>query len=136
MEALLPRILVFGNPHLPEDSLAVRVARLLEGKVPYRFVECGSVECVIDYPDYAYILDVAYGIGSVQIIDDPDRLRSSPLYSLHDFDLAFFLKLLRATGPDSPSRIIALPMGLGPEQAADRVKRILEKGKEREKREE
>ena len=105
-------LLTFGNPYIKEDNLAVRVADLIiEDKVPgIEVVKCISPDEILSYIGKEFfILDVVKGAEDVMIIDDMDRLQSGKLVSLHDFDLGFFLKLMKETGKIEKVKIIGIP---------------------------
>lgn len=113
-------ILVFGNEFVKEDSLAKEIASELEndakhrkGLADIRFVHCNAPEDVLTYSDdEIFILDVAKGIDKVTLISDLDQLKSRKLYTAHDFDLSFFLKLMQKQKMlKKKVRIIAVPMG-------------------------
>ncbi|MBW3017473.1 hypothetical protein KY316_03795 [Candidatus Woesearchaeota archaeon] len=100
------KILVFGNEFLENDSMAKKLADEVGSE---KFVKCDRVEDILKYKDFV-IMDVVEGIDKVMVIDDVDRLKASKLVSLHDFDLGFFLKLLKETGKLDKVKIIGIPM--------------------------
>lgn len=105
-------ILCFGNPYLKEDNLAVQVADIIIAeKVPgIEIVKCISPDEILSYLDRDFvILDVVKDAKEVMLIDDIDRLKSGSIVSLHDFDLGFFLKLMKETGKIDKVRIIGIP---------------------------
>jgi Ni,Fe-hydrogenase maturation factor len=71
------------------------------------------------------ILDVAEGITEPKIITDLDKLLLGRLCSLHDFDMAFFLKLLKELGQVSTVRIIALPQRMEVAEGVFAVEKLL-----------
>ena len=100
-------LLVFGNPFLKEDNLAVNISDELnlEG---YKIIKCTSPEEILFYSDKDFIiLDVAKNISKPVLITNPDQLRSFNIVSLHDFDLNFFLKLYKELGNEV--KILAIP---------------------------
>ncbi len=121
----MTKLLLFGNPAIPSDSLAVKVGKELE-KEGYETLHLEDPLGLLDLDLSEYlILDVARGLDEPRIVDDPDKLLLGRLCSLHDFDMAYFLKLLKATGRIEKVRIIALPEGLEVEDAVRRVKEIV-----------
>jgi Ni,Fe-hydrogenase maturation factor len=105
-------LLCFGNPYLDEDNLALQVADLIvKDKIKgLEVVKCIQPDEILSYTDKDFmILDVAQGAKCVTLIDDIDRLKSSSLCTLHDFDLGFFLKLMKETGKLEKVRIICIP---------------------------
>jgi Ni,Fe-hydrogenase maturation factor len=119
-------ILAFGNPYLKEDSLAVRVADLIiEDKVPgIEIVKCISPDELLNYFDKDFvILDVVKDADDVMIIDDIERLQSGKIVSLHDFDLGFFLKLMKETGRMEKIMIIGIPQQGDIKEIKEKVKK-------------
>ena len=105
-------ILCFGNPYLEEDNLAIQVADLIIAeKVPgIEIIKCISPDEILSYLGKAFIiLDVVKDAKDVMLIDDIEKLKSGSIVSLHDFDLGFFLKLMKETGKIGKVRIIGIP---------------------------
>jgi len=71
------------------------------------------------------ILDVAKGIEQVTLFDDLDSLEFSVVFSLHDFDLSFFLKLLKETGKLDRINIIGIPQLYDEQRALMEVKKLI-----------
>jgi Ni,Fe-hydrogenase maturation factor len=108
-------VLVFGNPHLPEDSLAITVSKNVA--IPQvTFTHSETLNDLLEQ-HYDAILDVAYGVPRVVILKDLSRLREHRLVSLHDYDVSFFLKLMNAIGKLSNKPIIAIPVDYDKERA-------------------
>ena len=84
----MTKIFVFGNPLVEKDSLALRVAERLKGKI--KGIEFEAVESLdeVEERNDLYIMDVAFGIEKVQVIEDLDKLETKQPVSGHDFDLA------------------------------------------------
>jgi len=119
------KLLLFGNPALPSDNLAIKVGKGLEKDghtILHLENPLGLLE--LDLNDYV-ILDVAYGIEKVILIDDVDKLVLGRLCSLHDFDMAYFLKLLRRLGKLKKVRILAIPQGMTVTKALPAVRSLL-----------
>ncbi len=104
------KILVFGNPVLEIDNISFKVAEKLKKDVEvikkYEFENCYDLSKVIENDDFI-ILDAVSGINNVQLID-VSNLEASNIYSLHDFDLGFFLKLKQELGKLTV-KIIGIP---------------------------
>lgn len=122
-------VFVFGNPLVEKDSLALRVAERLRGKI--KGVEFEVLESLDDAKEKGnlYIMDVAVGIEKVQLIEDLHKLQTAQPVSLHDFDLALELKLLKKLGRIGKARIIAIPAGYSLEKAAEEAKMLLQQCK-------
>jgi Ni,Fe-hydrogenase maturation factor len=105
-------LLCFGNPYLAEDNLALEVGdAIIKDKIKgLEIVKCVAPDEVMSYlgKDFV-ILDVVKGIKKVMMIDSIDRLQSGDMVSLHDFDLGFFLKLMKETGKIKDVKLIGIP---------------------------
>jgi Ni,Fe-hydrogenase maturation factor len=113
------KILVFGNPLVREDSIALRLIAPLRKKFPeIEFKEFDTAENLEKEGRNLVILDSALGIGKVVLINSPGALGSGKIYSMHDFDLSITLKLLRKMGALDSVRIIAVPADCGLRKAA------------------
>lgn len=103
-------VLCFGNEFLKEDSLAKKIADeiKLDG---FEFIKSDNVDDVLNYAgsDKLYILDVVENIEKTMLIRNIDELKSSKICTLHDFDLGFYLKLLKEIGKIKEIRIIGIP---------------------------
>ncbi len=104
------KISVFGNPDLAEDSAALKLIPGLKQKYP-------RAEIVVEDPaeglrparDWT-IVDVCQGISQITEFTDLDRFASARRLSVHDYDLAMELKLLKKLGKIKKLKIIAVPV--------------------------
>ncbi|MFH1240136.1 MAG: hypothetical protein V1672_02870 [Candidatus Diapherotrites archaeon] len=122
-------ILVFGNPLVTEDALALKIADKLstrpEVNEKFRFIKTDSLDNLEEYGENLLILDVAANIKKVEIITDLKMLEQNKIYSMHDFDLGFNLKLLKKLGKIKSVKIIAIPMNYSEKQALTEIKEKL-----------
>lgn len=122
-------ILVFGNPLVNEDSLALKIADKLitisEISEKFKFIKSDSLENLEEYGENLLILDVAENIKKVELITDLNQLEQNKIYSMHDFDLGFNLKLLMKLGKIKTVKIIAIPMNYETEKAISEIKNII-----------
>ena len=103
------KIYCFGNEFLDYDSLAKELAD--EISLPgIEFIRCNSPEDIFLEEKHIIILDVVEGIDKTILITDPDQLKDNNIVSLHDFDLGFFLKLMKETKQINKISIIGIPM--------------------------
>jgi Ni,Fe-hydrogenase maturation factor len=106
-------ILCFGNPYLKDDSLAIQIADHFAANPvkDIEFIKCVAPDEVLNYigKDFC-ILDVVKDLKEPRLFDNIDQLVANNLVSLHDFDLGFFLKLMKETGRIDKVRIIGIPM--------------------------
>lgn len=120
------KLLLFGNPALAMDSLALKVGAALEQE-GYETLHLENPLGLLDLDLAEYvILDVAYGVTEVKLLTDVDKLVLGRLCSLHDFDMAYFLKLLNALGDLDEIRIIAIPLEMSEQDAIVGVRKMLE----------
>jgi Ni,Fe-hydrogenase maturation factor len=119
------KLLVFGNPALAIDNLAVKVGEELN-KQGHDVTHLENPIALFDLrlDDYV-IIDVALGIEEVTLLADVDKLVHGRLCSLHDMDMAFFLKLKKALGEHENVRIIALPQQGTVDQVLPSVQTLL-----------
>ncbi len=104
------KVLVFGNPLVERDSIALRLLPALRKRFPeVEFKEFDAAENLEDEGPDLVILDSAEGIRRVMLIEDIAALSTGSIYSMHDFDLSLTLKLLRKMGAVNSVRIIAVP---------------------------
>lgn len=105
-DAEASRIFVFGNEFLEEDSFAHDVAVHLSG---VRIVPCRSPDDLLDAEGKITILDVVKGIHEPLLVTDIAQLKTRNIMSLHDFDVGFFLTLMREMGEEKEVAIIGIP---------------------------
>ncbi|MBR9676695.1 hypothetical protein GOV04_00965 [Candidatus Woesearchaeota archaeon] len=125
----MTKVLVFGNPYIKIDSLAIKVAKKLqkENMSSLDFVFCDNPSQILEHADKELIiLDVAKGVKKVIGLRDPDRLVQDNVISLHDFDLNYFLKLLKQLDKLEKILIIAIPLEYETKKAVEETKILLE----------
>ena len=73
------------------------------------------------------ILDVAEGIKEVVVLgfDDIDKLENDKVFSMHDFDLAYNLKLLKKMELLDDIKIIAIPNKMDEGEALSQIKNFI-----------
>jgi Ni,Fe-hydrogenase maturation factor len=104
------KILVFGNPAVQKDSAALELVADLKAKFPHIvFKEFDAVEDLEDEGQNLIILDTVLGISSPRIFEGVGSFVDSPTYSMHDFDLPIYLKLLKKLGKVKKAKVIGVP---------------------------
>jgi Ni,Fe-hydrogenase maturation factor len=104
-------IYIFGNPLLDFDNLPLRLAPKLTILFPeIDFAITDPNENLKPIDGELTIIDTVADIEKVVLIDDIEKLETSKIYSLHDFDLAFNLKLLQKIGKLKSVKIFGVPM--------------------------
>jgi len=111
-------IYIFGNPLLEEDSLPIKLVPELRKKFPeIKFVVQDPNENLKPEDGKLFIIDTVLGINKVEIIDNLDRIQSDKIYSAHDFDLGFNLKLLAKIGELKKVAIFGVPVKIAGKEA-------------------
>ena len=110
------KVLYFGNETMPSDRAAIEAVNRIEHSLPgIDFIHCNSPDEIVRYGNEDFfVLDVAKNVDGLLVFDDPDKIKERKISSLHDFDLGFFLKLLKKMR-DRTFRVIAIP----PEKKCD-----------------
>jgi len=104
-------IYIFGNSLLDFDNLPLRLAPKLEKIFPeINFIIADPNENLKPINKELIIIDTVEGIKRVTLLDDLGKIQTGKIYSLHDFDLAFNLKLLQKIGKLKKVKIFGVPM--------------------------
>lgn len=123
------KILVFGNPLVEKDNLCLKLVPRLREKFPEiefkEFDPNENLEAEIE-DGRLRILDVVEGIDKVVVVDDVDKLKIDKIYSMHDFDLGYNLKLLKKIGKLEKVEIIGVGVGMSEEEALHQINNILQ----------
>ena len=102
---------IFGNPLLDFDNLPLKLAPKLQKLFPeIDFVITDPSENISPIDGELIIIDTVENTKNVILIDDIEKLETNKIYSLHDFDLAFNLKLLQKIGNLKKVKIFGVPM--------------------------
>ncbi len=90
------KILIFGNPHLKEDNLAVKVCENLKQQMPeLEFGELSNTfQLLNENLENLIIVDVVQDLNKTQMIN-PEQLSNQNIQTAHDFDAGFFIKLTK-----------------------------------------
>ncbi|OGJ21352.1 hypothetical protein A3K73_01255 [Candidatus Pacearchaeota archaeon RBG_13_36_9] len=124
------KILVFGNPLEEKDSLALKIVPRLRKEFPQaefkEFDPTENLEAEIK-DGKLRILDVVQGINQVMVIKDIEQLKQDKIYSMHDFDLGFNLKLLKKIGKLKEVEIIGVPQEMREKEVFEEVRKTLSK---------
>ncbi len=116
------KILVFGNPMLKIDSIPIRIVPKLRERFPdIEFKEFDPNENLENEGRNLTIIDTVQGIDRVVLITDIDSIRVDRLYSMHDFDLGYSLKLLKKMKYLDSVKIFGVPMKISEKEALDQL---------------
>lgn len=122
-----PIIHVFGNPLLDFDNLPIKLAPKLKKLFP-------DINFIIQDPNEnlkparsgkLVIIDTVMGIKQVTIIGDIEKLEISKIYSMHDFDLGFNLKLLKKIDRLKKATIFGVPPDYPTNKALNELSKII-----------
>jgi len=120
------KILVFGNTLLRNDRLPITMMKELQKEFPdIEFREFDTVEDLHKEGRSLYIVDTVEGIDHVITITGIDQLITNKIYSVHDFDLAYNLKLLKKADMIENMMIFGIPMAMKKGQALRELKKII-----------
>ena len=119
----LKKILVFGNPLVRKDSLPLKLLDSLRNDFPnIEFKEFDAIEEIQNEGETLYILDSVEKIKKVMVITDLDQLLTNKIYSVHDFDLATTLKILKKVNMIKNVIIFGVPIHIAPNQALQQIR--------------
>lgn len=122
----IKKILVFGNPLVEKDSIPLKLLEKLRKEFPdIQFKEFDTVEDLQNEGRNLIILDAVERIDRVKIIKNIEDLATKKICSLHDFDLAYSLKLMKKMNKINNVLIIGIPMKIKIQDAFDQVKSVI-----------
>ena len=111
---------------MKEDSLPLEILPMLREEFPeYEFAEFDAAENLEEEGEELTIIDAVRGIEKVTLISDVDALSESKRYTMHDFDLAITLKLLRKMNIVKSILIFGVPVGYGKLKAFEELKALI-----------
>lgn len=119
-------LLCFGNEYLKQDNLAIIISKEI-GLPNTDVMRCYSVDDMFKVQGYdkVFILDVVKDIKEVTLITDLDKIKQKKIFSMHDFDLGFNLKLLKEVNKIKYISIIGIPQEGDKESIKKRIKEII-----------
>jgi Ni,Fe-hydrogenase maturation factor len=122
---MLKTIYIFGNPLVKEDSLPLKLIDKLKKEFPsLRFKEFDTVED-LELEKELNIIDTVKGIKRVELIEDIDKIITGKIYSMHDFDLGYNLRLWKKMKMIDKVRIFGIPMDMKEKKAFEQLKEII-----------
>lgn len=123
------KIIALGNEHIEADSLAINLAKEISKELD---LEIEIIQSTGEYltatkdQKNLLIIDVAKDIKELTLINSIDKLQVSKITSLHDFDIAYYMKLQKELGEVKEIKIIALPIQI-PKEHITKTKENLKK---------
>jgi Ni,Fe-hydrogenase maturation factor len=126
------KILVFGNPLVKKDNLVLKILPELKKEFPkVDFKEFDSTEDLHKEGRELRIIDVVEGVHEVKLLSFPpqslDVLETNKIYSMHDFDLGYNLKLLEKMNLIDKVEILCIPTNISEQEAFNQSQLILRK---------
>ncbi len=123
---MLKIIYIFGNPLLSFDNLPVRLAPRLQKQFP-------DIDFIIQDPNENLkpekkeltIIDTVLGLKKITIFNDLNKIQLDKIYSAHDFDLGFNLKLLQKIGKLEKITIFGMPPDIDEQTAFKQLTTLL-----------
>ena len=118
-------IYVFGNEVLDYDNLAKNIVK--EIKIEnINFKPINSLNEIFNIKERNLnILDVVKGIKKTTLITNLDKIKKPNMYSLHDFDITFYLKLMKELKRINNINIIGIPQSGNKEEIKKDVIKII-----------
>ena len=123
------KVYVFGNSMIEEDSLAVKlIPKLRKRFKDIEFIHLDPNEDLMEMGENPVIIDVAKGIDKPVVLEDVNMLITEQIHTMHDFDIAQNLKLMKSAGIIDSVRIYALPYDYSEKKALEWLVGELERG--------
>jgi Ni,Fe-hydrogenase maturation factor len=117
---------IFGNPLLDFDNLPLKLLPELKKLFPeIIFLVSDPNENLKPVNKELVIIDMVEGIKKVVLINNFEKIQTSKIYSLHDFDLGFNLKLLQKIGKLEKIKIIGVPMKENKKKILGQLEKII-----------
>jgi len=122
------KILVFGNPLVKEDSIPIKFLPKIRKKFPkIEFIEFDPTENLEKKGKNLTILDTVQGIKKITLIDSIEKIITNKIYSMHDFDLGYNLKILKKLGIVESVKIIGIPNQISEKELLNQLQSIFKK---------
>jgi Ni,Fe-hydrogenase maturation factor len=110
-----------------DDSLPLKLLPKLQKKFPeVEFKEFDSAEDLHKEGKDLVVIDAVKGLDKVQVIDNIDSIVLDNIYSLHDFDLGYNLRLMKKIGLLNSVKIFAVPIGVDEEKNFHELTKIID----------
>jgi Ni,Fe-hydrogenase maturation factor len=120
-------VYVFGNLLVKEDSLPLKLIDKLRNEFPsLKFREFDTVED-LEIEGELNIIDTVKGIKKVELMENIDKIITNKIYSMHDFDLGYNLKLLKKMKMIEKIRIFGIPNKISETEAFEQLRKLIKK---------
>ncbi|MGM5482534.1 MAG: hypothetical protein ACQESF_03655 [Nanobdellota archaeon] len=118
-----------GNEFVQEDSYAIKLCRIIKKQNPnLELIECQSSDEFlqnINDDKIIGIIDVVRGIKEVRIVRNHELKKSSNIINSHDFDINFFMNILKEIGIIKKIKIIGIPQQELQDTTIEKVKSLI-----------
>ncbi len=122
------KIFVLGNQLVQGDKIALDVAAALRTRFPLiAFEEIESIGAIAELPKALVLMDAVKGAKKVQLFRNLEKICPNNVFSLHDLDSGFQLKLFKKMGKIKKAAIIGIPQEAESGAATEKVAELLEK---------
>jgi len=112
------KIYIFGNKLLDIDNLPQKITPDLKKLFPkIDFILKDPNENLKPENKELIMIDTVANVKRVIVINDIEKIKTSKIYSAHDFDLAFNIKLLKKIGKLNKITIFGIPQGIKKQEA-------------------
>lgn len=120
-------IYIFGNELLDFDNLPIKLVPELKKLFPnINFIIQDPTENIKPAENgELIIIDTVIGIDKVMVINDIKKLETEKIYSMHDFDLAFNLKLLKKIDQLEKLTIFGVPPKINKKTALKQLTELI-----------
>ncbi len=118
---------IFGNPLLSFDSIPIKLIPELKNRFPQiDFIQKDPNENLKPDNKELVIIDTVMGIKEVKEFKDIEKIETENIYSPHDFDLAFNIKLLQKIGELEKVTIFGVPPKIKKQEAFNQLSCLIE----------
>ncbi len=119
---------VFGNPLLDFDNLPIKLLPELKKEFPkFNFIHLDPNENIKPINKELIIIDTVINIDKVKIFDDIDSIELNNIYTAHDLDLGFNIKLLQKINKLDKIIIFGIPPKLKKDTALKQLIKEIKK---------
>lgn len=119
-------IYIIGNPMLEYDNIPIKLLAKLKKQFPeIDFIEIDPNENLKPIDKKLIIIDTVEGIEKVTLISNIEVIMTDSIYSAHDFDLAYNLKLLSKLGELKEFLIYGIPMNYDKNKAYEELIKLI-----------
>lgn len=111
---------------LKDDSVPLKLLGRLGRRFPkVEFIEFDPNDNLENEGRDLNIIDCVKGIRKVTLITDIDKVVTERIYSMHDFDLGYSLKLLKKFGYLDSVKIFGVPMRMKEDKAFEQLEAMI-----------